>query len=265
VSRPVLILALLAGLAAHAQKTPDPVARAVAELQNCHAVDDPVCRGIPVRLANWGKHSVGPLLKGFSELPRAGQLLGVVALKDIPHASAQRGLIRLAQADGDLIIRLLAVDALGDRTGRAVDKALIRLLRSDNPAVRAAAAEALGKLPSERTRKTVVPALLDASGDKDSSVERSAIASLGMLGDKRGVPVAVAALQSPDKAVQRAALFALRFLNDVRAAPQIMELLKARDRALVQEAGRTLEKLTGLDFGIDYALWKGWWAEKVLP
>ncbi len=238
------------------QSAPPAVQRAVDELRRCEDVDDPVCRGVPTRLANYGRVSVRPLMKAFEALPPAGRLLGVVALEQIEHKSSTNALIRLSSS-GTYLVRTMALTALGKRSGRSVDKALVRAMRDRNPAIRAAAAEAIGKQEEARSRRIVFTPLMTAAKDTEVAVRMAAVESLGMLGEKKALDTVLDALSSNHKELRKSALFALRFLDDQRAVSDVID-----DRVLVETAGKTLARLTGVDFGTDYELWKGWWAER---
>ena len=256
----VVSVLIVIGLAAFAHgKTPRAVTRAIEALAECRTVDEAHCQSIPVRLANYKQASVKPLGKAFAGLSPAGQILGVMALQRIKHDVSTRLLVKLARKS-NYMVRTLVLSALGDRAGRAVDKALIAALSQDNPAVRAAAADALGKSERRRNLKRVVPALIKAAGDREVSVKVAAIGSLGLLGHRSATPVVVKALGSRHAPLKRTALFSLRFLNDKRSVPDVIEVLRVEDGVIVRDAGTTLERITGMAFGVDYELWKGWWA-----
>lgn len=235
-----------------------PVTRLVAELGECQDVGNPACRQVAIRLSNFGARAVPSLAKAFPKLSPAGQILGLVTLDKIKTRSSTRALIKLS-ARSSLVIRALALATLGPRKGRAVDNALLKGLKDKQPTIRVAAAEAIGRSRSARNVKRMVPPLVRAARDADTEVRIAAIESLGMLGDKRGVPPMRAALHARQPKLRKTALFALRFVADQRAVPDVIELLRDDDRMMVRDAGKTLERITGVDFGVDYELWKGWW------
>lgn len=241
-------------------RVPVPVAvkRALDELRKCNNIDDPVCRGIPTRLSNYGGASVAPLDRLFHELSPAGQLLAVIALRNIEHMASTRMLIGLA-LKSNFSVRTLALASLGDRVGRRVDTALIDAMDDDSVMIRTAAAEALGAHPAKRNLKKVVPALLSHTADAEAMVQIAAIDSLGVLGDERAVLPLVEILDKSSGATRRAALFALRMLGDQRAVSAVIEVLRDEKMEVVREASKTLQRITGQSFGIDYELWKGWW------
>lgn len=237
----------------------DPaVVRALEDLRSCTQVDEALCRSVPGRLSNYGDRAVRPLVKAFPTLSSAGQILGIISLQRIETRRATRALIGLSTSS-NYVVRTLTLTVLGDRPGRYVDRALIVALKDVNPAIREAAAEALGKAPRVRSLRMAVPALIQAIDDPASEVVSAAVGSLGVLGDKRAVPRVMETLSSSNRGVRRSALFALRFLRDARSVPHLIEILREPDAELRENAGKTLERVTGAHLGVDYELWKGWW------
>ena len=152
------------------------------------------------------------------ELPR--RLAAVKAFRDINQG--QRLLIG-ALADPQREVRLVAVEVLGDDTGPAVTEALNRRLSDEDPAVRAAAVQALAArraLPGteelvrflERENGKEIPdaavALVDAlaAGDELTPEARSALQRL---------------LAAPDPVVARAAWGALVKRGISRPLPEV--------------------------------------------
>ncbi len=253
-----LFLALLLCTCTALARDKRPVERLVQELAECEDVKSPACRQIALRLSNYGKRAVQPLSKSFSKLSPAGQILGLVVLGEISHRSSTRALIRLSRRS-TLVTRALALASLGTRAGRNVDSALLAALKDRHATIRAAAAEAIGRSQTARNTRRVVPGLVRAAKDEDIQVQVAVLESLGMLGDKRGVPPMRAALRAEQPIIRKTALFALRFVSDRSVVPELIRLLREDDGLIVQDAGKTLEKITGLNFGTDYELWKEWW------
>jgi len=90
-----------------------------------------------------------------------------------------------------------------------------------NPAVRRAAAAALGEI---RDSRAVEPLISTLTEDKTLEVRRSAAAALGRLGDARAVEPLIAALEFDQLRI--AASQALGILGDVRAVEPLLALLK---------------------------------------
>jgi len=166
--------------------------------------------------------------------------------------------MRLANRS-NYVVRALAINALGKRTGARVERTLITLLDDQNPTLREAAATSLGHSASNRDRGRILPALLETCDDSEEAVQLASLQSLGLLNDNRALPRLCQALSAPNLRIRKQALLAIRFLDAPQAVPDVMQLLLDEDRTLVQDAGRTLERMTGMDFGMDYELWKGWW------
>lgn len=252
------VTAAFATLVAAGKGEPPAVTRIIDDLRQCTLVDDAVCRGLPARLAAYGDPAVSALAKAFSSLPQAAQLLGVVGVTQVESPAATRALVSLAHCPS-LVVRSLILTSLGDRPGKDVDKCLCDALTDAEPHVRATAAEAIGKSKTKRDAKSVLPALVKASTDPVDAVSVTALESLGLIGDPSVVPALIAALGSTKLHVKRTALFAVRFLGDRRAIPAVIELVKEDEDELGRDAAATLRKLTGVEFGADYALWRRWW------
>lgn len=249
------------GDALASSEPPTGVERAIQDLQECKNVDAPVCRALPQRLANYGDDVVGPLASAFPRLALPAQILAAMGAQRIDTRPATSLLIRLA-ATGSYVVRSLALEALGQRKGRKVDRALAAAMADENPVIRVAAAEAIGMAENQRVHRVVVPALVRASADDSMLVRVAVIESLGMLGARNALDVVLNALDSRDTKLRRTALFSLRFINDRRSVPHVIEVLKDDDHVTVRDAGSTLQRITGVDLGTDYELWKSWWVEQ---
>ena len=96
---------------------------------------------------------------------------------------------------------------------------------SRNPARRAAAVEALGKLRDKRAFEPLSAAVRDA----DADVRRQAVAALAALGDARVLPFFLDNLGSCGTDVRPAVVHALGESGDPRAVDAIRGLLIDRD------------------------------------
>jgi hypothetical protein len=122
----------------------------------------------------------------------------------------------------------LVATALGLNGDIASATTLIRaLVDGEQPALRAAAAEALGEIGVP----TAVPALVTALGDEDRDVRTSAAAALGQVSDTSAVPALAAALGSGQHEVDRALAGALLALG-----PSGMAALAAHSSPYAREA-----------------------------
>ncbi len=143
-------------------------------------------------------------------------------------------LLHRLSADTDARVRAAAAEALG-RLGdvRALEALLHRLSADTAAGVRAAAAEALGRLGD---RGAVEPLLHRLAFDASGDVRWAAAAALGELGDVRALEALLDCLSADDSSpVRAAAAAALGRLGDVRA----LEALRHRLSADTDEGVRT--------------------------
>jgi HEAT repeat protein len=106
--------------------------------------------------------------------------------------------------DVDMFVRVHVTDAL-IRIGAPAVAGLVVALRDENPAVRRAAAKALGKIG----HADATPALSDAIKDDDADVRRFSAQALGRIGDNGAVHALGDALRDADVRVRKAAAGAL--------------------------------------------------------
>lgn len=118
-------------------------------------------------------------------------------------------------------------------TSSQLESALEQLSHRD-PAVRASAAERLGRRGAAQ-RDAIVPALRRTlRDDADWRVRASCGRALGRLGAREAVPDLVRALRDPVVDVRVVAAAALWRLPDPAAVPALLELLRDRDAAARQ-------------------------------
>jgi HEAT repeat protein len=136
--------------------------------------------------------------------------------------------------------------------GSAAVPTLREAVKSDEPVVRREALRSLGKLRERASidPQIVVPLLLAALGDPDSSVRTVAVTYLGIVRDNPEKEVAglITALTDEEAPVRQAAAEALSAYG-LLAEPAIPALKKAaadRDDDVKREAGRTLVHLAEL-------------------
>jgi len=232
--------------------------RAIQDLKECRKIDAPVCRRLPGRLAEYGGKAVKAIRPVFWSLSPAAQVLALATIKQITHRSSTNMLIELAKKS-PLMIRQVAISALSTRRGKAVDKTLRNTLRLKNPTFRALAAEALGRFKKNRNVKKACALLILAADESVSEVRIKALESLGMLECKNSLKVLTKALKRPTQREKSSALLSLRFLGDKRASGAIIALLLDKNDMVVRDAANALRRLTGVDYGTDYALWDAWW------
>jgi putative heme-binding domain-containing protein len=106
------------------------------------------------------------------------------------------------------------MSAVGKLKAEAAVKPLIARLKSKNPAIRAAAIEALGAFSKH---KEIASALVPSLDDPDLSVRKAAIAALGNLGDRSAISRLIAASNVSETSFE--ASIALTKIPDVQALP----------------------------------------------
>jgi TonB family protein len=121
----------------------------------------------------------------------------------------------------DPAIRRAAANALGGLRARDAVRPLIQLLLDKNPSVREAAAFALGMMTDRRA----VEPLLTAMADKDDEVRSSAAFALGMIGERRAIRALSNALDDPSVAVRSSALVGLGLMHDIEGIEEFISML----------------------------------------
>lgn len=179
------------------------------------------------------RHAAGPLLElaqGGSPIARA-RASDVLAFHGLP---TPRGFDRLVAAD-DLEARRLAHAAAG-RFGGPWDPAFLEAaLAGDDQGLRIAAFEASARLGSPD-----LPGALRAAATRADPCP-DALRWLGVLGDRRDLPLLIAALDR--EALAAAAIAGLGALGDVTAAPAL--LARMGEPATAAAAGAAFVRLTG--------------------
>ena len=102
--------------------------------------------------------------------------------------------------------------------------ALIQALQdpTEDAEVRVNVAVALGKISTPEALEAVVPALIQASQDKDTSVRASAAEALGSIG-KDAVPTLIELLQDQDEKVRYYVALALKNIGTPEALKAVEE------------------------------------------
>ncbi len=143
--------------------------------------------------------------------------------------------------DPSLLVKDEALDAISEWDFET----LVELLQEHpEPAIRRAAAAALGRLDDPRAVEPLATALLT---DDDAGVRQESAKALRSLRDPEAVsPLIQALLQDDDSSVRAEAAAALGVLEDERAGQALLEILQADTAALVREAGaKALGRIRG--------------------
>lgn len=161
---------------------------------------------------------------------RAG-LLGMVTVGDT--ATADQVLIALESPEFDSHQRALFTRLIGRTADLRQVQSFIGLLNSEDPILRAAAADALGWIGDIRA----VPPLLARlqSADEHEAVREIAAEALGKLGDRAAVQPLINTLDDPGEWIRRAAAQSLGELGDRRAMDPLSVLL-GDESPMVQDA-----------------------------
>jgi HEAT repeat protein len=180
-------------------------------------------------------------------LPEIGALLrddedtGVrfQAAKTLSHFADPSTLLDLMDGlrDVDMFVRVHVTDAL-IRIGHASVEGLITALKDANPAVRRAAAKALGKIKHE----DALHGLRQSMRDEDADVRRFAAQALGRIGHASAVDVLGMGLRDSDVRVRKAAAGALWDIGD-ESLPVLREALNDPNPQTTIIAAYTLTKM----------------------
>ena len=153
---------------------------------------------------------------------------GIWGLGQIKAASAIQALL----IDSDEEIVAQSLKTLGDLKDSAAEAQMISLLASANPRVAFFAAQAVGRVQSEKA----IPGLLkqiEKNGDKDLYIRHAAVLALSRIG--KAEPL-LALQNSPNRSLRIAAVLVLRRL----AHPGIQVFLADSDEYIVAEAARAI-------------------------
>ncbi len=164
-----------------------------------------------------------------------------------------------ALRDGDPLVRLAAVDALVELGAKEAVKELLNLAGADDPALAAAAIEGLGSL--EANAAEVTPKLLALLKSRQPAVLLAAANALGRLHAGEALQPLIALLGHEAWQVRAGAIEALFKLRRKEAIPALIERLAKEDGRLRNDLATVLQRLTGMKLGYDAAVWRRWWED----
>jgi HEAT repeat protein len=161
------------------------------------------------------------------------------AAKTLSHFADPSTLLDLMDGlrDVDMFVRVHVTDAL-IRIGHPSVEGLITALKDANPAVRRAAAKALGKI----RHPDALDGLSDSMQDYDADVRRFAAQALGRIGHSSAVEVLGAGLRDQDVRVRKAAAGALWDIGD-ESVPVLRAALNDPNPQTTIIAAYTLTKM----------------------
>jgi len=165
-----------------------------------------------------------------------------ICAQGLGYLGDARAAVALAQALNDPVeeVRRRAAAALVIVPAKTAQAALEKTVRTDtSAAVRRYAAEALGWIGDS----SVVPALIDAAGDRDVDVRRYAATQLGRMGEVSALQALVKLFDDPDEDVRWAAVVAVGKLRDRKAREALAQALDDSSPMVSHAAERGLQKL----------------------
>jgi len=141
-----------------------------------------------------------------------------------------------ALKDASPAVRRAAAGAVGRIGGKGRVKLVAPAVRDTDPRVRAAAARALGMSRD----KAAVPHVLVAAKDKDVVVRATAVAALGALATRESLAAIVAAARDPERQVRYTAMKVLCNIHGPVACEALLGLVSDTDRRIRADASNAL-------------------------
>jgi len=194
------------------------------------------------------QEAVLPLLgDGYAEKrTAAAKALGCLGRPEAAPELAKR------LADADLTVRDAAITALG-RLGAGICDDVLPLVKSDQPGVRAGAAEVLGRI----TATAAIPELTALQNDADPTVRQWAIFALGEMPQVE-LDAVVRGLQDNNPAVRIAAARVVGAHRLIRVSRLLLHMLANGTQQERTIAYATLRSFTGYYIGDSYSVWEEW-------
>jgi HEAT repeat protein len=225
------------------------------------AGDDPRGRESAVRIAGYfGYPACLDAVLACCDDPDEG--VRRAALEQVPHLLEDRALPMLARvmATDTPRVRAAAASALGQVAGSQV--ALIAALADEDPWVRYFAARSLSAQPDEAA---LGPLARVAAGDRAPHVRIAAVEAVGQIGGAQSAPLLTAHAEGADSVLAAAAIRALGQVSHPAALPPLLRALKSEDPSIAitaagalaargdAEAVRALRWTAGAQAGADVA------------
>ena len=181
------------------------------------------------------------------EIP-AVRIAAAHAIVSLPSAEATNLLSPLLKDKNEFVRREVAF-ALGEIHSRAGTPTLIELMLHDKkPSVRGAAAVALGQIGDESAWTALSQIVTGQSSKKkkksksfeEEFVVRSAVRSLGQIGNRASVTTLISALQDENNSIEtrREAATALGLIGDASALPALQAAFDTNSDPYLSEAAR---------------------------
>lgn len=222
-------------------KSPDAGTRADAA-SSLGAVDTPA--------------SVDVLLGALKDKAEEVRDAAVQALSSMKSDESVARLVAALQSAPDPGVRASIGVALGRSAKIEALAALVQLGSGKTMEERRAAAEALGSYKVPDASETLVK----LASDPDTTVRITAVRSLGRSAQPAGIVPVAAAVADPTWQVRAAAYEAAARIRHKDLVGPIVKQMEAEDGRLKGDARDALEKMTGMNFGLDAKEWAEWWA-----
>jgi HEAT repeat protein len=238
-----------------AQEGSSDAARVIAELL---ADRDPGVRDAAVLACDGLKDAEA--VKSLAAAARGGDVLTrrnlAEALGRTKNWAAVEALESLAGSDQPAAVRADALDALANFAGEPKAASVVKWGAADrDPAVRAAAVEAAGRIGGDGASALLKKAL----GDADDGVRCVAQASLRRFAPVPALGALVGSSMDPSWRVRAQCVEDAAALREKAAVDVLVELVGDKVTRVAAAAHRALQSLSGKDLGRDPELWVGWW------
>lgn len=201
------------------------------------------------RLVAMGEGAVAPLVEALHDADSVVRRRAASLLWHLGDRHAPDPLIAALQ-DDDAEVRIAAVRGL-EKLGqeRALAPIVAALAGCQDPTLRSAVASAMARIGAP-----AVDALLDLLSHSDAVVRAAAADALGKIGVPQAVEPLIAALNDADPGVRAAAAYALWPYKDARAVQPLIAILEGDTSAWEETAYDTLAAADALTWMGDVAV-----------
>lgn len=226
--------------------------------------DDPRVRGAAaLALGRIGDRRAVPFLKPvFRRLEEEGTFVRaavITALAELNAAEVAEDLLAIARGEGavsDPHSRSAALWAAGAMNAAGTRALLEDVLLSGKEPLKVLEGAALGL-----GRLKAADALSRAAGAEEVSVRIASIVGLIELGDERALDILGGLVQDPYSDVRQRAIVSMLFLGYRDAVVFLIDQIHRADPEIRAWAYLELQRISGLDFGLDAPAWLQWWEE----
>lgn len=157
---------------------------------------------------------------------------GFLTKRRIIKEASVRTLLATLSSNSDPHIREILCDIFGERRAKSAVPQLIDLLDDKDVGVRAAAADALGKIGSRKAGEAMLKRFLE---ETEVPVKDTLVAALGAVGYHPAVPALIEALNSPERTIRACAAWSLGALHAHEAVLALRNALAQETNISVRE------------------------------